>query len=183
MQNLINNSYKFELVDDNHEHYKYDFLSIGETALEIPKRVSIRTINYNGFYNLGFGNFSIQEDGTEIVDDRSRNINKANADTILNTALLCGAHFLSSTTDTTLIFYGNTLAKHRLYKIKICNRFNELSEYFIIKGGVLSNNLKFDSDGFKIGVDGKVNPDDVQIEDFNIANSRNYNFLTFEIRS
>ena len=183
MRKLIANSYDFERVDSHHKHYKYDFVSIGKESIEIPKRVSIRTIDYNGFYNLGFGDIVINEDGTERIDDKSKNLSKVNPDYVLNTALLCGADFLSNTTGTTLVFYGNTMAKHRLYKMKICNRFDELSEYFLIKGGVIKNDVQFDPDGFKIGVEGgMINPDDVAIEEFNISRSSDYHFLTFESR-
>ena len=62
MNDIINSSYNYELVDDNPDNTKYDFVSLGN--FEIPKRVSIMPIGY-GFYNLGFGDLTIKENGEE----------------------------------------------------------------------------------------------------------------------
>ena len=77
MEDLLNESYEFEQVDNNPTHTKYDFVSRG--IKEIPKRVSIVKYPQPGlerYYNLGFGNICIDKNGRESISDMSRENNK-----------------------------------------------------------------------------------------------------------
>jgi hypothetical protein len=111
MQDILDNAYPYELVDQKPEHYKYDFVSVVEK--EIPKRVSIRPI-MNDYYNLGFGNIKVNNTGQEYIDDKAKNENKVDGDKILCTALSCSLDFLIRNDGTKIVFFGNTVAKHRL---------------------------------------------------------------------
>src|SRR6185312_16843040 len=97
MQNIIDNSYHYELVDENLNHYKYEFVSLVEH--EIPKRVSLRPIQNTEYYNLGFGDIKLNEKGEEVTDEKAKNINVTDGDKILATALTCGLDFLTKFPD------------------------------------------------------------------------------------
>ena len=70
MEELFENSYDFEQVDKNPLSIKYDFVSSGEK--EVPKRVILTNYNLSGlerYYNLGFGNITITDEGEEKISD------------------------------------------------------------------------------------------------------------------
>jgi hypothetical protein len=94
MQDIIADSCVFEQVDDNEDHVKYDFVSVGEK--DIPKRVSFVRYHHKGlenYFNLGLGNLSITEEGEEEISDMSRINNKDDSDRVLKTALTCVLDF------------------------------------------------------------------------------------------
>lgn len=182
MQELIANSYAFELVDDDTAYYKYDFVSEGVT--EVPKRVAIRKIPGAGssVYNLGFGDITISEDGTETIDDKARNVNKTEGNKILSTAFLCAIDFLSSVDGATVVFFGNTLIKHRLYRMRVCGYLDELNEFLEVKGAILpSYPVVLDDEGFK-QITEQIDPATIQYEQFDPKNCSSYNFMTFSIK-
>lgn len=180
MDELLNQSYPFEVVDGNPINYKYDFVSIG--VQEVPKRVSvIQYTNLEGYYNLGFGNINISDDGIETISDMSRDNNKNDADRVLSTVFSCALDFLSNNTEGKLTFYGNTAIKHRLYKIKICAKIDLLSNYFSIKGGIIQNLEVLETPEGKV-VQEVVNVENIEYEIFNIKNSPHYHFIVFELK-
>ena len=177
MQEIIDNSYPYQLVDTNPDHFKYSFVSSG--IKEIPKRVSIRPV-INNYYNLAFGDIKINENGEEYIDDKSRNENKVDGDKILCTALICSLDFLTRFDDKKIVFFGNTPAKHKLYKMRLCRKVSLLNQFLILKGAIIKNyKVKIDEEGYKIIE--QINPDKIQYEIFDIKNSNRYNFITFEI--
>lgn len=180
MDELFNQSYTFEVVDGNPTNYKYDFVSVGEK--EVPKRVSvIQYPNLYGYYNLGFGNITISDTGEEAISDISRDNNKNDADRVLATVFGCALDFLSNNTESKITFYGNTAIKHRLYKMKICNKINILSTYFVIRGGVIQNLNVVETPEGK-DVKEVINIDNIDYEDFNVKNSAYYHFIVFELK-
>lgn len=182
MQEIIDHSYLFELVDDDPICYKYDFVSEG--TQEVPKRVSIRNITqaYPLFYNLGFGDILVDEEGQENINDKARNINKTDGDKILNTAFLCCLDFLSTVDNATIVFFGNTPAKHRLYQIKVSGKLNQLQEYLDVKGAIIENyTIGLDNEGFK-EITQRIDPQKIKYEQFVTQNCRSYNFMTLTVK-
>lgn len=180
MDELLNQSYPFEVIDENPLNFKYDFVSLGEK--EVPKRVSvIQYTNLDGYYNLGFGNISIAEDGKETISDMSRDNNKTDADKVLITVFGCALDFLSNNAEGKLTFFGNTALKHRLYKMKICDKIDLLSTYFSIKGGIIPN-LKVVETPEGKDVAQAINVDTINYEPFTIQNSPSYHFIVFELK-
>lgn len=180
MQDIIDNSYNYALVDSNPANIKYEFVSEG--SAEVPKRVSIRPI-FHGYYNLGFGDIEINDEGVEKVNDKAKNVNKADGKKIINTALLCSFDFLSNTTGNKIAFFGNTAAKHRWYKWHVCGNLQCLSDLIDIKGGIIHGiDIATDEDGFKDIANKTIDPDNVELEPFNVANCHRYNFITYEIK-
>ena len=177
MQEILDNSYPYELVDVKPEHYKYDFVSVG--IKEIPKRVSIRPI-WQEYYNLGFGNIKINDNGEEEIDDTAKNDNKTDGDKILCTALSCSLDFLIRNDGTKIAFFGNTALKHRLYKMRLCGKLESLKQSLVLKGAIINDyTIKLDANGYKVL--GQIDPNKIQYEDFDVTNCNHYNFITFEI--
>jgi hypothetical protein len=180
MDELLSMSYPFELIDDNPINYKYDFVSVGEK--EIPKRVAvIKYSNLEGIYNLGFGNITISDMGHESISDMTRDNNKTDADKVLSTVFSCALDFLSNNVNSKLTFYGNTVIKHRLYKMKICNKIDLLSNYFIIKGGIIKNLSVTESNEGKV-VSNQIEIENIEYEIFSKQNSPKYHFIVFELK-
>lgn len=179
MQELINNAYKYALVDNDQKSFKYDFISTGIS--EVPKRVNIRQISqdYPQFYNLGFGDISISANGEELVEDKNRNSNITDGNKILSTAFLCAIDFLTNVDDATVIFFGNTPLKHRLYRMRICGCLNSLTEFISVKGAIIPNyKVPLDNDGFK-KITESIDPETIYYEQFDPNNCSSYSFMTF----
>ena len=183
MEELFENSYDFEQVDKNPLSIKYDFVSSGEK--EVPKRVILTNYNLSGlerYYNLGFGNITITDEGEEKISDMSRNNNRNDKDKVLKTVFTCALDYLSQNNDAILTFYGNTSAKHRLYKMGLNTNLSLISNFFNIKGGVL--------DGIKIvetREEGKkpiglIDPSTIVYEEYKASECHKYNFITFELK-
>ncbi|MCI9843993.1 DUF6934 family protein [Flavobacterium pectinovorum] len=183
MEDLINESYEFEQVDNNPLHAKYDFVSKGKK--QIPKRIAIVKYPQPGleqYYNLGFGNISIDENGIESISAMSRDNNKDDKDKVLKTVFTCALDFLSTSPDSILTFFGNTSAKHRLYKMGLNNNLTSIEKYFIIKGGII-NNLKI----IETLENGKhpnsiINIEKIDYQIYDPKKSVLYNFITFQIK-
>lgn len=184
MEELINGSYEFEEVDANPMHTKYDFVSMG--LRQIPKRIAILKYPQPGlekYYNLGFGNIIIDKNGIESISDMSRNNNKNDKDKVLKTVFTCALDFLSTHPNSILTFFGNTSAKHRLYKIGVSNNLDAIESCFIIKGGIIHDlRIKENSKNGK-RPDSIINIEKIEYEIYNPAKSNLYNFITFELRS
>lgn len=183
MEDLINESYEFEQVDNNPLHTKYDFVSKGEK--QIPKRIGIRKYPQLGlerYYNLGFGNIIIDENGIESISDMSRNNNKNDKDKVLKTVFTCALDFLSTSPNSVLTFFGNTSAKHRLYKMVLNNNLTSIKSCFIIKGGII-NDLEI-IESLEHGKLPKsiINIEKIEYQQYEPRKSKLYNFITFEIK-
>lgn len=183
MEELLKESYNFQLVDADPKHTKYDFVSVG--TKEIPKRVSIQQYEYKGlerYFNLGFSNIEILDNGQEVLSDMSRKNNKTDKDKVLKTVFVCALDFLSENQNAILTFFGNTKAKHRLYKMGLSNNLSSIKECFVIKGAIIPNlKIKEDEDGSKTP-NTIIDPKAIQYEQYNKENSHSYNFLTFELK-
>ncbi|MCB9234817.1 MAG: hypothetical protein H6581_24400 [Bacteroidia bacterium] len=180
MNNLLEQSYQFELVSADSKLVKYDFVSVGEK--EVPKRVVI--VAYEelpGYFNIGFGNLFITEDGSEFIEDMSKANNKGDVDKLLITVFACGLDFLSTNPNSKLTFFGNTRAKHRLYKMRINANLFSIQEFFEIKGGIIQEiEIRETEEGkeFPSGIDLST----FQYENYAVGNSNLYSFITFELK-
>lgn len=184
MSSLIDESYNFERVDSSKLFPKYEFVSLG--IKEIPKRVVLSTFkfkfpNLENYYNLGFGNIYINpETGKESIDDMSRN-NNSDIDKVLKTVLTCVLDFLSSSPDTKITFYGNTISKKRLYNMLISKHIDSIKDFFIVKGGIIIDLVtSINSDGSK-NIESTLDIDSTKIENYNTQNSRYYDFIILEL--
>lgn len=131
-------SYNFEGITN--EVYQFRFISEGKQ--EITKIVSIAPINKKlNWYSVGFGNLE-NHDNTITVNDFAE-INNNDYDEVLATVFMCILHFFISNPDYTILFFGNTLHKHRLYKQKISSNINLLKQYLEISGGRTEEQIKF----------------------------------------
>jgi hypothetical protein len=184
MIELINDSYNYEQVDDNPKSIKYDFVSLGPK--DVPKRVSISKFEYESldkYYNLGFCNILIDDDGKETLSDMSRDNNKNDKDKVLKTVFSCALDFLSNSQESILTFYGNTSAKHRLYKMGLNNNLNAIKSCFIIKGGIIKKLELIETlDEGKIP-SSKIDINSIHFEYYAKQNSNKYNFITFELKN
>lgn len=130
-------SYNFEGITN--DVYQFRFISAG--IQEITKIVSISPINKKlNWYSVGFGNLENHED-TITVNDLAE-INNNDYDEVLATVFMCILHFFISNPDHTILFFGNTLHKHRLYKQKISSNINLLKQYLEISGGITEEDIK-----------------------------------------
>ncbi|WP_394335247.1 DUF6934 family protein [Flavobacterium hercynium] len=101
---------------------------------EITKIVSISPVDKSlNWYNVGFGNF--ENNGDVIVVNDLAETNNNDYDEVLSTVFMCILHFFNSNPDCTILFFGNTLHKHRLYKQKISSNISSLEQYLDISGG------------------------------------------------
>lgn len=182
MEDLINESYEFEQVDNNPLHTKYDFVSKGKK--QIPKRISIRKYPHAGlerYYNLGFGNIFIDEDGKESISNMSRD-NNNDKDKVLKTVFTCALDFLSGSPNSILTFFGNTFAKHRLYKMGLNNNLASIQSYFIIKGGIINNLEIIETLDNRKQPNSIIKIEKIEYETYNPNKSSLYNFITFELK-
>jgi len=183
MEDLINESYAFELVDNNPLHTKYDFVSNDEK--EIPKRIAIIKYPQPGlerYYNLGFGNISINENGIESISDMSRNNNKNDTDKVLKTVFTCALDFLSTSPDSILTVFGNTFAKHRLYKMRLNKNLTSIESCIIIKGCIINDLEVIESAETGKKPNSVINIDQIDYQAYNPFKSHVYNFITFELK-
>jgi len=130
-------SYNFEGITN--EVYQFRFISVG--LHEITKIVSISPVNKNlNWYSVGFGNLENYENIIS-VNDLSE-INNNDYDEVLATVFMCILHFFVSNPDPIILFFGNTLHKHRLYKQKISSNITILEQYLDISGGKIQEEIK-----------------------------------------
>lgn len=183
MEDLINESYEFQQVDKNPSHVKYDFVSIGKK--KIPKRVAIRKypqLGLDRYYNLGFGNILIDENGEESISDMSRENNKNDKNKVLKTVFTCALDFLSTSPNSILTFFGNTHAKHRLYKMGMNNNLASIERFFIIRGGIIRDlEIRENAETGK-QPNSIINVDKIEYQIYDPSKSKLYNFITFEIK-
>jgi len=182
MPTFLDDIYPFKLVDDNPEHFKYNFVSKGQK--DITKRVSIRLCefpDYNKYFYLEFGNITFNAQNEEKVCDMTRDNNKGDAGKVLKTVFACAFQYFSTFSDSILAFYGNTSAKHRLYKGLINKNLSELQTFFIIKGGIITDLELIET--IEYGKEPKeVDPKDIIYQLYDPQHSMKYSFITFELK-
>ncbi|HRB72299.1 MAG TPA: hypothetical protein PK776_10680 [Flavobacterium sp.] len=123
-------SYSFEGITNG----IYQFRVISDGTQQITKIVSITPVERNiNWYNVGFGNLENEEDKVT-VNDLSE-VNNQDYDEVLVTVFSYILHFFYLSPDSTILFFGNTLHKHRLYKQKISFNIESLEQYLEISGG------------------------------------------------
>ena len=182
MADIVEDAYEFEQVDGCKSNIKYDFVSIGEK--EVAKRVAIIQFTHPGlekYFNLGFGNISIDNLGNETVSDMSRDNNKDDKNKVLMTVMTCALEYLSTSTGSILTFYGNTHAKHRLYKSAINKNIEDIQKYFVIKGGILKDLELIETVEGSKTPNSPVNLNDIVYETYDPTKSRDYTFITLEL--
>jgi len=129
-------SYRFEGVKN--EVYQFRFISEG--AQQITKIVTIAPVGTNiDWYNVGFGN--LENEGDEIIVNDFSEVNNQDYDEVLATVFGCILHFLYFNPDSVILFFGNTLHKHRLYKQKISFNIESLEQYLDISGGKIEEKI------------------------------------------
>ena len=183
MNEIIEDAYDFELTVSDESKIQYHFISRGKK--DIIKRVEF--VSYSDFglaqvYNLGFGNLVLNEHGEEVISDLTRDNNKDNQK-VLNTVFSCALNFLNSHPTVFLTFYGNTTAKHRLYKIQMASKFNAIKECFSIKGGVIPNLQTDENEADGKIVVSEIDFTSIEVSDYLPEESSSYNFFVFELTS
>ncbi len=129
---FLEKAYNYNFEGITNEVYQFRFISMG--IQEITKIVSISPINKNlNWYSVGFGNLESYENVITVND--LAGINNNDYDEVLATVFMCILHFFTSNPDHTILFFGNTLHKHRLYKQKISSNIIILKQYLEISGG------------------------------------------------
>jgi hypothetical protein len=107
-----------------------------------------------------------------------RDNNKKDTEKVLKTVFACALDYLSTSTDSVLIFYGNTTVKHRLYKGQINKNIKLIKKYFIIIGGIITDlELKETLENGKEPNE-PVNLNNLIYQQYDPQNSRNYSFIT-----
>ena len=136
---FLEKAYNYNFEGITNEVYQFRFISVG--IQEITKIVSISPINKKlNWYSVGFGNLEHFQN-TITVNDLAE-INNNDYDEVLATVFMCILHFFISNPDHTILFFGNTLHKHRLYKQKISSNIIILKQYLEISGGKTEEQIK-----------------------------------------
>jgi hypothetical protein len=185
-------SYNFEGITN--EVYQFRFISVG--IQEITKIVSISPIDKNlNWYSVGFGNLENHEN-TITVNDLAE-INNNDYDEVLATVFMCILHFFISNPDHTILFFGNTLHKHRLYKQKISSNIIILKQYLEISGGKIEEEIKVIEKRQTITRKGKQHERTIRekdltsfgnsieiksIEKYNKTKTADYQFVLFKLK-
>lgn len=185
-------SYNFEGITN--EVYQFRFISMG--IQEITKIVSISPVDKKlNWYSVGFGNLENHEN-TITVNDLAE-INNNDYDEVLATVFICILHFFISNPDHTILFFGNTLHKHRLYKQKISSNITILKQYLEISGGKMVEQIKIIEKKQTITRKGKEhertirekdlsslsNSVEIQsIEKYNTNKTSDYQFVLFKLK-
>lgn len=185
-------SYNFEGITN--EVYQFRFISMG--IQEITKIVSISPVDKKlNWYSVGFGNLENHEN-TITVNDLAE-INNNDYDEVLATVFICILYFFISNPDHTILFFGNTLHKHRLYKQKISSNITILKQYLEISGGKMVEQIKIIEKKQTITRKGKEhertirekdlsslsNSVEIQsIEKYNTAKTSDYQFVLFKLK-
>jgi hypothetical protein len=185
-------SYNFEGITN--EVYQFRFISVGIHV--ITKIVSIAPINKKlNWYSVGFGNLENHEN-TVTVNDFAE-INNNDYDEVLATVFMCILHFFISNPDHTILFFGNTQHKHRLYKQKISSNLTILKQYLEISGGKTEAQINLIEKKQTVTRKGKQHqrtirekdlaslPGSVEIkfiEKYNAAKTPDYQFVLFKLK-
>ncbi|WP_031453239.1 DUF6934 family protein [Flavobacterium chungangense] len=191
---FLNKAYSYNFEGITNEVYQFRFISIG--IQEITKIVSISPINKNlNWYSVGFGNLENYEDGITVND--LAEINNNDYDEVLATVFMCILHFFISNPDHTILFFGNTLHKHRLYKQKISSNIIILKQYLEISGGKTEEQIKLIEKKQTITRKGKEHERTIRekdltslsksveiksIEKYNAAKTSDYQFVLFKLK-
>jgi len=178
MEEIINLSYNYELIESSDKRVAYNFTSKGEK--DIIKRVFFDKIDETTIYNLSFGNVVITEEGEDITD-KSRD-NNSDVNKVLSTVFTCTIDFLSRYSTSKVILWGNTEAKNRLYKMSISNNLENFNDYLNVYGCVFNNmELNYDDEGFKSPNIRNFNFNDIKSYNYDKNNSKDYNFILMSV--
>ena len=129
---FLEKAYPYNFEGIINEVYQFRFISIGNQ--DVTKIVSIAPVEKNlNWYNVGFGN--LEKNGDVVTVNDLSEINNNDYDEVLATVFMCILHFFNSNPDCTVIFFGNTFHKHKLYKQKISSNMESLEQYLDISGG------------------------------------------------
>ncbi|MEL1253405.1 hypothetical protein AAEO57_06450 [Flavobacterium sp. DGU38] len=136
---FLDKAYNYSFEGITNEVYQFRFISVG--IQEITKIVSISPINKTlNWYSIGFGN--LENHGNTVTVNDLSSINNNDYDEVLATVMMCILHFFVSNPDYTILFFGNTLHKHRLYKQKISSNIDSLIQYMEISGGKIKEEIR-----------------------------------------
>lgn len=136
---FLEKAYTYSFVGIINEVYQFRFISFG--IQEITKIVSISPVEKSlNWYNVGFGN--LENSANIITVNDLAEINNNDYDEVLATVFMCILHFFNSNPDFTILLFGNTLHKHRLYKQKISSNIISLEKYLDISGGKIEEVIK-----------------------------------------
>lgn len=113
----------------------------------------------------------------------SRDNNKYDKDKVLKTVFTCALDFLSTFPNSVLTFFGNTSAKHRLYKIGLNNNLASIESCFIIKGGIIKDLEIIESLENGKQPNSIINIEKIEYQIYDPKKSVLYNFITFEIKT
>jgi hypothetical protein len=192
---FLSNIYSYNFEGLKNGVYEYRFISEGNKS--ITKIVSLRpTLENQNVFNLGFGN--LESDGTSrIVNDASTE-NNNDHEKVLNTVFSCMLHFFNQCPTAKVIFFGNTEHKHQYYKRRISANLNDLQEDFYVLGYSIEYSIdtseieyqhirkngtvitrKIKSKNISTLVIKKVK----NIEIYQIANSKSYDFMLFCLKT
>ncbi|MGV0940920.1 DUF6934 family protein [Empedobacter sp. ULE_I140] len=179
MEEIINQSYNYELIESSDKRVVYNFTSKGEK--DIIKRVFFDKIFENStIYNLSFGNVVITEEGEDITD-KSRD-NNSDVNKVLSTVFSCTIDFLSRYSNSRVILWGNTESKNRLYKMSISNNLKDFNGYLKVYGCIFNNmELNYDNEGFKTPNFENFSFSDIISYNYDKNNSKDYNFVLINV--
>jgi len=186
-------SFNFEGIGDDGV-YKFRFISSGDE--DITKVISISPINsVDNWYNLGFGNLE-EKDGQSIVNDTAEK-NNNDYDRVLATVFMSALYLFTLRPDAVIVFFGNTMHKHRIYKQKISANLESLTEDLKISGGFTNTTVDIIETEQTVIRNGKerirvikekdmnsISKDIVVkgMEDYKVENSKTYQFVLIELK-
>ncbi|MDA6070854.1 hypothetical protein NJT12_14645 [Flavobacterium sp. AC] len=192
---FLEKAYNYNFEGITNEVYQFRFISTG--IQEITKIVSISPVDKShNWYNVGFGNLE-NNDGSVRVNDLAE-INNNDYDEVLATVFMCILHFFNSNRDCTILFFGNTLHKHRLYKQKISSNISSLEQYLDISGGKIEEEITIIEKKQTITRKGKEHERTIrekdltslqkdivvkQIEKYNKDKTADYQFVLFKLKN
>ena len=107
----------------------FEFVSVGKKG-EIPKIVQYSETNLKNFYNLGFGDKSLQ---TGEVDDAVVSDN-GDSQKILATVTATVYAFTEKYSKAWIYATGSTKSRTRLYRIGLTNNLDEITQDFELYG-------------------------------------------------
>jgi hypothetical protein len=114
----------------NDKFLDYEFVSSGPKG-EIKKVVRFSIIpDYDNIYNLAFGD--LDEKSGDIKD--SVVSNNADTEKVLSTVAKIAYDFTSIYLEASIFVVGSTASRTRLYQINIAKHWQEINQFFEIKG-------------------------------------------------
>lgn len=112
----------------NIDHLTYEFISEGPRGA-IKKIVMFQEVQEN-IFNLAFGDW---DEVNQRIDDTTRS-NNGDRDKVLATVAATVTEFINYYPDAIIVAEGVTAGKTRLYQIGIHKHWEEITQFFEIKG-------------------------------------------------